>query len=107
MLLLVHISGADSYSSAIDMELSDNAAAPLQLWLAALGAAAHLAQPQQANQDVLLRVLICQESFPATIGTVVPSHKLSLLWFHLDISTANIKQIPLNSPGLHLALQCI
>lgn len=83
MLLLGCIPGRDSHGSAVDVQLAHNAAAALQLCLARLGGPAHLAQAQQAHQDVLPGVLVRQEGFPPAISTVVPPYQLNLLWLHL------------------------
>ena len=62
----------DSNRRAIDVQFADNGAA-----------AAQAPQPQQADQDVLARVLVGQERLPAGVGCVVAPDQLDLLRLHL------------------------
>lgn len=76
VLELAGVSAADGDDAAVDVELADDGGAALELGSEGLGRAA--AQAQQADQDVLLRVLIGQEGLPALVGHVVPPHQLHL-----------------------------
>lgn len=76
MLELAGVAAADRDDAAVDMELSDDGGAAFQLRTEGLRGAA--TQTQQANQDVLLRVLVGKERLPATISHVVPPHQLHL-----------------------------
>lgn len=72
VLKLAGVSAADGDNAAIDVELADDGGAAFQLGSKGLRRAA--TQTQQANQDVLLRVLVRKEGLPAPIGNVVPPH---------------------------------
>ena len=76
VLELGWIPGMDRHYTAIHMQLSYDGAASFQLW--PVGVLATLAQPQQTNQDILLRVLVGQEGLPPTISCVVSSYQLCL-----------------------------
>lgn len=76
VLELAGVSAADGDDAAVDVELADDGGAPFELGSEGLGRAA--AQAQQADQDVLLWVLVGQEGLPAPIGHVVPPHQLHL-----------------------------
>lgn len=76
MLELAGVAAADRDDAAVDVELSDDGSPAFQLRTEGLRGAA--AQTQQANQDVLLRVLVGKERLPATISHIVPPHQLHL-----------------------------
>lgn len=77
MLELAGVSAADGDDAAIDVELADDGGAAFEFGSKRLRRAA--AQTQQADQDVLLRVLVRKEGLPAPVGNVVPSHELHLM----------------------------
>lgn len=72
MLELAGVSAADGDNAAVDVELADDGGAAFELGSKGLRRAAP--QTQQADQDVLLWVLVRQEGLPAPIGYVVSSH---------------------------------
>ena len=76
MLELAGVPAADGDHAAVDVQLADDGHAPFELRTEGLGGAA--AQTQQANQDVLLRVLVGEEGLPAPVSHVVPPHQLHL-----------------------------
>lgn len=76
MLELAGVAAADRDDTAIDVELSDDGSTAFQLGTEGLRGAA--AQTQQANQDVLLRILVGKECLPAAISHIVPPHQLHL-----------------------------
>lgn len=76
MLELAGISAAYRDDTAINVELADDGRASFQLRTEGLRGAA--AQTQQADQDVLLRVLVGEESLPAAVSHIVPPHQLHL-----------------------------
>lgn len=76
MLELAGVSAADGDDAPVNVELSDDRRAPFQLWTEGLRRAA--TQAQQADQDVLLGVLIGEEGLPATVGHVVSPYQLHL-----------------------------
>lgn len=76
MLELAGVSAADGDDAAVNVELSDDRRPPFQLWTEGLRRAA--TQAQQADQDVLLGVLVGEEGLPATVGHVVPPYQLHL-----------------------------
>lgn len=81
MLELAGVSAADGDNAAVDVQLADDGHASFQLRTEGLGGAA--AQTQQADQDVLLWILVGEEGLPAAIGYVIPPHQL-----HLDTHTS-------------------
>ena len=76
MLELAGVSAADGDDAAVNMQLTHDGHASFQLGTEGLRGAA--AQTQQANQDVLLRVLVGEEGLPVAVSHVVPPHKLHL-----------------------------
>lgn len=76
MLKLAGVSAADRDHAAVHVELSHDGHAPFQLRPKGLRRAA--AQAEQADQDVLFRILVGQEGLPAAIGHVIPPHQLHL-----------------------------
>lgn len=76
MLKLAGVSAADRDDAAIHVQLADDGHAPFQLRTEGLRGAA--AQTQQANQNVLLRILVGEEGLPAAVGHVIPPHQLHL-----------------------------
>lgn len=76
MLELAGVAAADGDDAPVDVELPDDRRAPFQLRTEGLRRAA--AQPQQADQDVLLGVLVGQEGLPAAVGDVVSPYQLHL-----------------------------
>lgn len=87
MLELAGVSAADGNYAAVNMQLADDGHASFQLgpeWL--WGAAA---QTQQANQDVLLRILVGQEGLPAAVGHIIPPHQLHLS-AHVSVSESRL-----------------
>lgn len=76
MLELVGVPAADGDDAAVHVQLSDDGHAPFQLRTEGQRGAA--AQTQQADQDVLLRILVGEEGLPAAVGHVVPPHQLHL-----------------------------
>lgn len=76
MLELAGVSAADGDDAPVHVELSDDRRGPFQLWTEGLARAA--TQAQQADQDVLLGVLVGEEGLPATVGHVVPPYQLHL-----------------------------
>lgn len=76
MLELAGVSAADGDDAAVNVQLADDGHASFQLRPERLWGAA--AQTQQANQDVLLWILVGQEGLPAAVGDVIPSNQLHL-----------------------------
>lgn len=76
MLELAGVSAADRDDAAVNMELPDDGGTAFQFGTEGLRRAAP--QTQQANQDVLLWVLIGEEGLPATVSHVVPPHQFHL-----------------------------
>lgn len=76
MLELAGVSAADGDHAAVNVQLADDGHASFQLRTEGLRGAAP--QTQQADQDVLLRVLVGQEGLPAAVSHVVPPHQLHL-----------------------------
>lgn len=76
MLELARVSAAHGHHAAVHMQLADDRHASFELRAEGLRGAA--AQPQQANQDVLLRILIGQERLPAAVGHIVSPYQLHL-----------------------------
>lgn len=80
MLELARVSAAHRDHAAIHVQLTDNGHASFELRAEGLWRAA--AQPQQTNQDVLLRVFIGEKGLPAAVGHIVSPYQLHL---HTDI----------------------
>lgn len=76
MLELAGVSAADGDHAAVDVQLADDRHAAFQLRAEGLRRAA--TQPQEADQNVLLRILVGQERLPAAISHVVPTDHLHL-----------------------------
>lgn len=76
MLELAGVSAADGDHAAVNVQLADDGHASFQLRTEGLWRAA--TQTQQANQDVLLWVLVGEEGLPAAVGHVVSPHQLHL-----------------------------
>lgn len=76
MLELAGVSAADGDDAAVNVQLADDGHASFQLRTEGLWGAA--AQTQQANQDVLFRILVGEEGLPAAISHIVPPHQLHL-----------------------------
>lgn len=76
MLELAGVSAADGDDASVNVQLADDGHASFQLRPEGLRRAA--TQTQQADQDVLLRVLVGEEGLPAAVGRVVPPHQLHL-----------------------------
>lgn len=76
MLELAGVSAADGDHAPVHVELSDDGRAPFQLWAEGLRRAA--TQAQQADQDVLLGILVGEEGLPAAVGHIVPPDQLHL-----------------------------
>lgn len=76
VLELARVSTADGDHAAIDVQLTYDGHARLQLSPERLRRAA--AKPQQPDQDVLLRVLVRQEGLPAIVSHIVPPDQLHL-----------------------------
>lgn len=76
MLKLAGVSAAHRDHTAVYVQLADDGHASFQLRSKGLRRAAP--QSQQANEDVLLWVLVGQERLPATVGHIVPPHQLHL-----------------------------
>lgn len=83
MLELAGISAADGDDASINVQLADDGHASFQLRSEGLRRAA--AQTQQADQDVLLRVLVGEEGLPAAVGRVVPPDQLHLRTTRLSV----------------------
>ena len=69
------------------MELSDHRAASLELRPVALFR--ELSEPEEPNEDVLLWVLIAEESFPTPVGRVVSPHQFNLVRSDLVVDLLN------------------
>lgn len=76
MLELAGVSAADGDDAAVNVQLAHDGHASFQLRPERLWGAA--TQTQQANQDVLLWILVGQEGLPATVGGVIPPNQLHL-----------------------------
>lgn len=76
MLELAGVPAADGDDAAVNVQLTDDGHSSFQLGTERLRGAA--TQTQQANQDVLLRILVGEEGLPAAVGHVVPPHQLHL-----------------------------
>lgn len=76
MLELAGVSAADRDNAAINVQLADDGHAAFQLRTEGLRGAA--AKTQQADQDVLFRILVGEEGLPAAVGHVVPPYQLHL-----------------------------
>lgn len=76
MLELAGVSAADGDDAAVHVELADDGHASFQLRTEGLRGAA--TQTQQADQDVLLGVLVGEEGLPAAVSHIVPPHQLHL-----------------------------
>lgn len=76
MLELAGVSAADGDDAAVNVQLADDGHASFELWTEGLRGAA--TQTQQANQNVLLRVLVGEEGLPTAVSYVVPPHQLHL-----------------------------
>lgn len=76
MLELAGVSAADRDNAAVNVEFPDDGGAAFQFRTEGLRRAAP--QTQQANQDVLFRVLVGEEGLPTTICHVVPAHQFHL-----------------------------
>lgn len=76
MLEFAGVSAADGDDAAINVQLTDDGHASFQLRPKGLRGAAP--QTQQADQDVLLRILVGQEGLPAAIGNIIPPNQLHL-----------------------------
>lgn len=87
MLELAGVSTADGNDAPVNVELSHDRHAPFQLWTEGLRRAA--AQAQQADQDVLLGVLVGEEGLPAAVGHVVPPYQLHL---HTSSSISTLRR---------------
>jgi len=68
MLELVLIARRHSHRRSVHMQLPDDGAAALQFRLPVGHAAGAFAQPDKPDEDILLRVLVCQERLPPAIG---------------------------------------
>lgn len=76
MLELAGVSAAHRDDAAINVEFANDGCASFQLRAEGLRGAA--TQAQQADQDVLLRVLVGEERLPAAVCHIVPPHQLHL-----------------------------
>lgn len=76
VLELAGVSAADGDHAPVHVELSDDGRAPFQLWAEGLRRTA--TQAQQADQDVLLGILVGEEGLPAAVGHIVPPDQLHL-----------------------------
>ena len=74
---LARIAAADGHDAAVDVQLAHDGRAAEQLRPEGLRRA--LAQPQQADQYVLVGILVRQERLPAAVGHVVAPDQLHLL----------------------------
>lgn len=76
VLELAGVSAADGDNAAIDVELADDWGSAFELGSEGLRWAA--TQAQQADQNILLWVLVGEEGLPAPVGHIVPPHQLHL-----------------------------
>ena len=76
MLEFGWVPSVDRDSCSIYMQFADNTATPFgtpnEFWPEGTFVGA-FPQPQKANENVLLWVLIREESFPTTVGGIIPS----------------------------------
>ena len=86
VLVLGRIARVHGHGGAIHVQLAHHGAAPAQLGLPLCGAARHSAQAQQADQDVLRRVFIRKECFPAAVGRKVAPHQLHILGRYVPVN---------------------
>ena len=77
VLELCWVPGGHRNDAAVHMELSDNRTAPLKLRPVAL--LRELPEPEEADEDVLLWVLVAEEGLPTPIGCVVSPHQFNLV----------------------------
>ena len=76
VLELAGVSAADGNYAPVHVELSDDWRTTFELWAEGLSRAA--TQAQQANQDVLLGVLVGEKGLPAAVSHIVPPYQLHL-----------------------------
>ena len=77
----------DRDNGAVNMQLSHHAAPALDLRPKRV--LAQLPQPQQADQNVLLRVLIRNKRLPGVVRVIIPPNELNLLRLHLVMHLLN------------------
>ena len=87
MLELGWVPGGHWNNTAIHVELSDHRAASLELRPVALFR--ELSEPEEPNEDVLLWVLVAEESFPTPVGRVVSPHQFNLVRSDLVVDLLN------------------
>eukprot|EP01085_Mycamoeba_gemmipara_P005113 Mycagemm_TRINITY_DN10189_c0_g1::TRINITY_DN10189_c0_g1_i2::g.5113::m.5113 type:complete len:331 gc:universal TRINITY_DN10189_c0_g1_i2:1783-791(-) len=83
VLKLGRIAIVDGHHGAVDVQLAYDRAATLQL--GPEGGRAALAKSEQADEDVLLGVLVRQEGLPRAVCGVVTPHELHLVRLNLKV----------------------
>lgn len=77
MLKLSRVPAAHGDYASVHVQLSHNGHPAPQLKTE--GFLRALPQPQEANQNVLIRVFVGQERLPATVCNIISPHQLNLL----------------------------
>src|SRR5687767_15713032 len=98
MLELPRISGMYRNSCAVDVELSDHAGRLAGQLLTISVFFCAFAQSKKRDKDVLLGILVGEESLPSSIGGVVATDELDLVWSDLVLDLVNT-----NLSGAHIA----
>ena len=83
MLELVWVSGVNGDNRAVYVELTHKRAVWAEFWSESIGAA--FPQTQQTDENILFRIFVRNEGFPALIGHIISSNQLNIFRLNLEV----------------------
>jgi len=104
VLELLGVAGVDRDHGAVDVQLADHRGGAADEFLAE-GFAGELAEPEEADEDVLVRVFVAEEGLPASVGVVVSADEFDLVWPDLgvDVFDADFSGAHVSAGDVHVA----